>query len=554
MTVSRNDDDTTNFLAGLFDGKRIENGVQLWRKRDKTTFRFAELDQATEWILDNQDSDCYVAAGLSSHNGGPTRSRTKSDEVIGIPGVWADIDINGGPDGKTGAAPDRDEALALAHSLIEPTFVVNSGYGLQAWWLFADGVWSFADDVEREEAAALVEGFHTALKEEATDRGIKIDSTFDLARLMRVPGGVNCKGASPVPVTLLDDGGPRYTRQQIEKVCCGRQEKVAGLDGRARPDGLVIRSDASPPWEKLMMLSDVDDGFKRTWEHLPQAKSKTWSLSEYEYSLTNSFVAAGWKDQEICDALVYHRLKYQPGDPKGKNRSDRIAWTIAKIRRELRRDEKEAEAANAIDELAAAEDLSRDDTLHLFNTVLGGPTIRSLVQYGRDPDTCRYELEMVEGDPIPMGAAKNVITQDKFRERFMAATQFVPRKLKSDKWDNIVAALVKAARVHEEKDDTRAWQCWQWVNSYVERRYSTDKDLACQSNDPFEADRFIHVPLAPFQGYVRKVLGERVDQADLRQHLRAAGFERRDVEYVKSNGSRGTRSYYRAVFSQGLHT
>jgi hypothetical protein len=109
-----------------------------------------------------------------------------------------------------------EQALELASSLgMPPTIRVDSGHGLQPYWLFHQP-WIFASAAEREQAQLLVNRFQEALHGNAKDRGWKLDSTQDFARVLRVPGTTNRKPeCQPVPVRLLDASGPRYDRRDL---------------------------------------------------------------------------------------------------------------------------------------------------------------------------------------------------------------------------------------------------------------------------------------------------------------------------------------------------
>jgi hypothetical protein len=526
--------------------------VQLWRKSDHKTFTFQALDPAAAWVDGNSETDCYMAAGLAAKATAPNKRRATKQQVVGIAGVWADIDINGGPEGKRGAARDLDEALDLCEVLLQPTVLVNSGYGLQAWWLFDDGVWTFNDTTERDAAQKVVAGFQGALKAEAKRRGYTIDSTFDLARLMRVPGGSNHKGPSAVPVELLDDGGPRHSRSKVEAV--GEEYQHVKPSGLSLISGegveIEVKDHAQPNMTKLMQLWELDQDFKDNWNHNKTTKNAHWSMSEYEFSFVNVFTAGGWTDQEICDALVFHRLYHEPGDPKGKNRAERIAQTIGKVRatRQYEDDSvsEETDREQAADELAAiAGDGGLDPvrTIGIFNRVLKGPEVKTLVQKGRDPETCRYVLALANGDEVPL-TPDQLFNAEQFRNRFAVVTKFRPKRLKGDKWDEVVQALLDAADLHEDVEDTRGHRATEWVRAYTERRTSSDKDAACQANDPFTQSGNLYIPLGPFHQWLRKVQGERVADPDVRAYLEAAGFERKTINYMKDTGDRSTRSYF----------
>ncbi len=161
--------------------------------------------------------DVYFRIGLVAHK--PAKRGEESDTVA-IPGVWAEIDINGAPDGRGGtitdAAPTFEVAITVAHSVLQPTVMVRSGYGLHAYWLF-EQLWRLENDEQRRQAKQLVQGWQARLRHEAKQLGIaKFDSTHDLARVFRVPGSMNGKAGEPAPVRLFDDGGPRYSIEDID--------------------------------------------------------------------------------------------------------------------------------------------------------------------------------------------------------------------------------------------------------------------------------------------------------------------------------------------------
>lgn len=179
-----------DFLRRLW-GDELPPGtrIALWDKATKeshyleTPADAARFDGATDLYM----SASLVPAGLSPH------VRVKAQEAMALAGVWLDIDVNGGPDNKENAAPDQEAAIKLASAVLEPTLLVNSGHGIHAWWLF-EVPWVFADEEDRQRAERVTKGWHLLHHSAAQDEGFKIDSTYDLARLMRPPGTCNGKG------------------------------------------------------------------------------------------------------------------------------------------------------------------------------------------------------------------------------------------------------------------------------------------------------------------------------------------------------------------------
>ncbi len=105
--------------------------------------------------------------------------------------------------------------MEIAHSVLAPTLMVRSGYGLHAYWLFHDRGCSRTTSSAPRPNGLCGAGKRDCGKRRKEFGMTKFDSTHDLARVFRVPGSMNGKADAPAPVRLLDDGGPRYTIEQI---------------------------------------------------------------------------------------------------------------------------------------------------------------------------------------------------------------------------------------------------------------------------------------------------------------------------------------------------
>jgi hypothetical protein len=206
------------FLDLLFRGCPSESFLLVWTKDQEemrsTWFPATQIERAATFASE-QRCDTYFGAALSPKNFGPKR-RCPAEKAAGVLGVWADVDIRGEAHKEKALPETREQSDELANSLgISPTVLVDSGHGLQPWWLFNEP-WIFADDDERDRGRQLVEQFQAALRKSATAAGWELDPTHDLARVMRLPGTTNCKIAGhPVPVRILDAYGPRYDRNTI---------------------------------------------------------------------------------------------------------------------------------------------------------------------------------------------------------------------------------------------------------------------------------------------------------------------------------------------------
>src|SRR6185312_11252744 len=176
-----------------------------------------------------------------------------------------------------------------AHELLEPTLLVHSGYGLQAWWLLEEP-WMFPEHREQTQGKRVVAGFQGALRAAARRRGYGLDHTHDLSRVLRIPGTFNHK-ADPVAVRLIEHGGKRYSIEELAEIGQGyaiqleeeRAERAALELGEIslKVNTAVKPKDLDPRLTELM-AEEIE--FMELWQMRKGrggAKRNQWSASEF---------------------------------------------------------------------------------------------------------------------------------------------------------------------------------------------------------------------------------------------------------------------------------
>jgi len=181
----------------------------------------------------NRYAEVWVGVAIRRARGYPGQRGGEAD-CLALPGMWADVDIAG----PAHEADDLPPTFADAHELIgrfplAPTAVVNTGHGLQPWWLFDELV--NLDDLD-ERGAELLDRWEATWVRLAGERGWSVDHVWDLPRMLRVPGTVNRKVEPVVPVVVESlEPSRRYGLGDLDDV----------LDDRPQPDEPRTASNAS---------------------------------------------------------------------------------------------------------------------------------------------------------------------------------------------------------------------------------------------------------------------------------------------------------------------
>lgn len=345
----------STFLTGLW-GREIDPRlrIQIWSLADRRTFPIQAPDAADYYA--NGKTDVYTCVALCDKNfkGGAKGSRPSAADSRAIAGLWLDIDVDGGPQNKTGCAPDQDAAWRLANAILTPTVAVWSGYGLHAWYLLPE-LWMFYRQEDQDAAALASAQFYEMHARRAFALGgWNLDtSTRDLARLMRLPGTINGKGGQSRAVEVDDHRGPRHDRDDLLALCSTIGPIDLTTPGAAVGDVSDITLSARGARRALTddqlqaLLADPD--FRAVFEHAP-GTSIGWedsSLSNYDMSIATTLArAGGWSNQQIADVIAAHRAHH--GEHGKARRIDYLRRTIARARANAQRTDAQA----TLDELA----------------------------------------------------------------------------------------------------------------------------------------------------------------------------------------------------------
>ena len=211
-----------NFLNQLY-GKISEHHFSyLIKFKDYTkiyTFDVSDktkLEAMAKKAVELSDSGVDIWHSVNPVNIEPTDGKRGDELAVSYQtAVVADIDIRS--DAHKGDpskfATDFDEAKSFLP--FTPSIIINSGYGLHAYYIF-DSPIKITDD-NREEIKRRNNLLLDVIRQRAN--GKKIDGVGDLPRILRTPGTFNYKlGADNAPLChIVEDSGLRFSPDQIDE-------------------------------------------------------------------------------------------------------------------------------------------------------------------------------------------------------------------------------------------------------------------------------------------------------------------------------------------------
>lgn len=166
----------------------------------------SELPAACRWI-GKSETDTYLSLSLLSNRLPPGR-RVSEKLCTAVLGFSMDFDAQTLYRKRFDLFEHVEQAMeAIGHLPVSPRSVIHTGGGIQPLWLFKEPLLVRSEE-ERAAVKARSTRFQIAVRRIIYDRyRVVLDSTADLARLVRAPGSLNCKTSPPVEVGLTFDVG-----------------------------------------------------------------------------------------------------------------------------------------------------------------------------------------------------------------------------------------------------------------------------------------------------------------------------------------------------------
>lgn len=530
----------TLYPAGLPHG----SWLLVWTLPDKTSYWSKSIAEATAFVEQNkQSADCYFGVGLSpdpntlaglSQNKHVRKVRCTNAEVTGIPGLWLDLDYRDDQAHKKQNLPSKEEAYDfLTGYETEPTVIVHSGHGWQAYWLF-DEPWVFSNAGEREQASQLARAFIYRFRDKMRARGYDVDSVIDLARVLRVPGTTNHKQRNKlVPVEIDRTSGPRWpVSTLINTYPPLRQEFATSAATGPQVGSLVLDPNANPPFEAWEALREAEPRAAASWKR-ERADLGDQSASSYDLSLATFAVNAGWSNQEITDLLIAFRRKH--GEDLKIDREDYYPRTVARART------KTTYVSTTVSEVSH---LSAADSQAVVTNILDLQIVR-LTKFMADPPV--YNLRLVhngEERDVTLGSVESILAQRTFRNRIASAINRIVPKQKDTEWEKTAQALLNMLVEESLPESTPSEMAKAWVEEYLsETRPSEDWEQAALLARPFIKDERVFVVLRGMVQWLRIARGEKTNNRELARYLNQASSESKTI-YIGANQERKPTTRY----------
>lgn len=435
----------------------------LWSKTRSMFFRSNDPEAADAADELARFQDVYWGLGLQAQPL-PSPQRGGTDTVMAIPGLWLDVDVGVHDSGKV-YPPTRDKAMELLHALpLDPSIIVDSGYGYHAYWLFNEPFLT-PSSVERDEANIASNKWQASFRQQAANRGgWTVDPTFEIARILRLPGTLNHKFDTKNAVTVVENDGKRYNLSDLEEYMV----ETAYIPGAVVQisDDFELNPAAIYNQTKFFALYNSDERFKQTWDRT----RKGFSPSEYDMALASAAAYNNWSDQEIADLIIAHRRLH---GSDLKLRIDYYARTISKAR-EGHEKEKAADL-----NVATA---TKDEKLSFLGQEFGFPVLKIVKYDAEDP---QYRIYVTDDSSVKLGGVDGILSAERFKRSIAKVMgRVLPAAVTNRRrWERISQTMFDVAESADVGDEaTERGILFEWIISYLDENPASPADDSEERN------------------------------------------------------------------------
>ncbi len=495
----------------------------IWTQKNKKSHWFTSNEDLIAFIEKHQSENIFFGVGVTKKKLSKMH-RALADDIHSIRGFWNDIDIQGGPDTvhKKDHLPESlEKAIEIANSIIDPTYIVFSGYGIHAYYLFYKHY--LIDDFDYwTEFSSQFQRAHAKKYPQYT-----FDSTFDLARILRCPDSVNCKDLkNKIECKILKyNKDAYYTKEEIEDVIAfdesQTQQSVAEPPAPAtvstkksaplkrwstkqyekwfKDENLILDKNATIDNDLMFDIAAAEPTLIEEYNHKIDRGD---DLSRYDQALANIGVRFGLPNQQVINLLLMHRQKHDAGSKK-ITRKDYYARTLLQALSKY--------GANKITQKKNNPTSSDKEILRQYLIDVLGVGISRIIRYDKTPND-QFDLELIDypNKVIKLGSfAEGIMNQKTFAAKIGAIGAKVPPPLKMITWHRDIIPKLQALTINGKAPLTSTYegQINIWIKEYFEARniYTTYQEYyeAQSFQQPFLDNNKAHFSYEDFQSWVR---------------------------------------------------
>jgi hypothetical protein len=524
--------DAKVLLGALHGSKPDKLHILLWEKLDrKLSYWFTDWNDAAEFAT-NHRVNLYAGVNLSGKDYGMHR-RCESSQIAAQCAFIADIDVFGPAHKSELLPPTFDDARLILPPKMQPTILIDSGHGLQAWWLLKEPV-VFGSGEARAHSQFLAIQWHRAMERRAAEKGWKLDAVHDLARVLRVPGTINRKDGVPdAEARILEITDTRYDLCDIEEYVSANAPHSeikptrpvqplleSAAPARSDPPQAPAKAEREDPYYLIgmayekMALGDGrnetgfwlacqfrDNGFSQAEAakygaefvaRVAGAKAEPYTPEEYKASLRSAYSRSAREPlvRSGAQILVAEEAELLPV----------TATTIASVGGDADDDQEDEDEDDVDDDdgdplpdasgamvsgdqakppqtINGSEEEKRVSQALVFRLL--GLNLEKIEKHGSVKG--HYRLYLADGRQVEIGDAKVLDTQSQFRVAVIdGLNQQIPR-LARQRWDRAVTAMLKLVQVIETL--TPAEMLAEELQAYI-----YDRGFFCDSINGFRDD------------------------------------------------------------------
>lgn len=487
----------------------------VWTSQDKRSAFFNNLARAAEYIAARAKIfDVYLGLGLRREPLPPNR-RGGKESISAICAFGIDIDVAG--DAHTDEhRPTRSIAIERIEQLDpKPTLVIDSGHGYHCWYVFKKPL-LLTNDTDRNNAEQAARELTARIRAHVAP--YSIDSTWDLARVLRAPGTYNHKLSERKPVFIISADGPPYSLPQNTPLT-QLPERVQNL--------IAMSTEWQNWWQKNLMIDDQ-------------------SLSGYDMYLVRLGLTSGLDRATIERAsLIMRSIHGTEKDVEKAKRKDYWDITFQKVQNG------QPTKPLILEHIDKPETADYAEQLKFLEQTLALPSaISRIVRRGGVSEQSWYLIELQDGRVIRLGQGKDFSTAQQLRTRLVDAGIPPSPAIRNPTFPIILQTLCACAVSDVIPQAELGTQLNTWIADCIDNlRANNEEELqelaASKRCFLFENYQYISVPTLKRFIYNEWNVPYRPDALYI--ELRALGFEQCKVNVTTFHG-RTSYTYWRRIF------